>query len=55
MTYHTITSLEYELSKTIDLDLTFLWDRIDDPTANELGEVAENDDIRVTLGIGIEL
>jgi len=55
MTYHTITSLDYELTKSIDLDLSLLWDRIDDPIANELGETSNNDDIRITFGIGVEL
>ncbi|MCZ6675529.1 MAG: hypothetical protein O7C75_21585, partial [Verrucomicrobia bacterium] len=55
MTYHTITSFDYELTKTIDLDLSLLWDRIDDPTANEMGETSNNDDIRITLGIAVEL
>jgi hypothetical protein len=55
LTSHLITSLDFELTKSIDLDLSLIWDRIDDPTSNEIGETANPDDIRITLGIEVEL
>lgn len=55
LSFHTLTKLEYELTEIIDLDLALVWDRIEDPTSNEQGDIANNDDIRFTFGIGIDL
>ncbi len=55
LTFHAWTKFEFELSKLIDLELTFLWDRIENPVVTGNGVIPGNDDIRTTFGIGIEL
>ncbi|MBL4575089.1 MAG: DUF481 domain-containing protein [Opitutaceae bacterium] len=55
MTYHVLSTLEYELTKVIDLDFTILWDRIENPVRNEIGDLPGKDDFQMTVGIGIDL
>ena len=54
-TYHAWTKFAYELTDAIDLDITLLWDRTEDPVTNLDGTILGNDDLRTTFGIGIEL
>jgi hypothetical protein len=54
MTYHVLSTLEYELTKVIDLDFTILWDRIQNPVSNETGDIPEQDDFQLSVGIGID-
>jgi len=53
-THHFITTLESELTKVIDLDLSFVWDRIQYPTADEFGIVPEQDDYLFILALGVD-
>ena len=53
-TFHTLTKLEYELTRFLDLDISLIWDRIEDQVPNESGETISNDDYRVTVGIGLD-
>lgn len=55
LTIHTLTKLEFELSDNIDFELSFLWDRIDNPVATGDGTTLGQDDFRTTIGIGIDL
>jgi len=50
-THHIIATLENELTKDFDLDVSFIWDRIGNPTVDELQNIPEKDDIRFVLGI----
>jgi putative salt-induced outer membrane protein YdiY len=52
---HWISTLEFELTKKLDFDVSFVWDRVQDPVADEGGEVPEQDDYRLILGIGLDL
>jgi hypothetical protein len=39
-----VTALEIELTRRLDLDLSFVWDRIQDPKPEADGQVPEHDD-----------
>jgi putative salt-induced outer membrane protein YdiY len=52
--HHTEATLELELTSIIDLDLTFVWDRIEDPERESDGSQPDTDDFRLTAGLGIE-
>ena len=50
-THHVIATLETELTSKLDIDISFIWDRIDNPTADADGNVPVSDDYRMTLGL----
>ena len=53
-THHFVTALESELSKVLDLDLSFVWDRTQFPTADEFGNVPKQDDYQIIVALGID-
>jgi len=54
-THHTKASLEIELTGMLDLDLSLIWDRIQDPAPDENGIVPEQDDFGLYCGLTFEL
>jgi putative salt-induced outer membrane protein YdiY len=54
-THHLLTGLEFELTNLLDFDITFVWDRIQDPRELSDGTFPEQDDFRLTFGLGINL
>jgi hypothetical protein len=48
-------ALEIELTSRLDLDLSFVWDRIQNPKPEENGTVPDRDDFYLFFGIGFEL
>jgi len=53
--HHMLTGLEFELTSLLDFDVTFVWDRIQDPRENSDGTFPEQDDFQLTLGLGFDL
>jgi len=53
-THHFITTLETDLTGDIDLDLSFIWDRIEHPQADSDGIIPDKDDYQLIVGLGIE-
>ena len=54
-THHVRTALEIELTRRLDLDLSFVWDRIQDPKPEADGRVPDQDDFYFFFGIGFEI
>jgi putative salt-induced outer membrane protein YdiY len=54
-THHASAALEIELTRRLDLDLSFVWDRIQDPKPEADGRVPNQDDFYFFFGIGFEL
>jgi putative salt-induced outer membrane protein YdiY len=52
-THHTVATLSLDITKQIDLDVTFTWDRISDPKAGANGVVPKPDDFRLVVGFGV--
>ena len=52
--HHLLSVLSFDVWGPLDFDTTFVWDRIEDPAANEDGTIPESDDLRVTIGLGID-
>ncbi len=50
-THHVIATLENELTKDFDLDVSIIWDRINKPTVDQNQNIPEKDDLRFILGI----
>ena len=53
-THHMLTGLEFELTSLFDFDITLVWDRIQDPREASDGIFPEQDDFRLTFGLGID-
>jgi putative salt-induced outer membrane protein YdiY len=51
--HHTVTTLSLELTKRFDLDVSFVWDRTQDPIQQLGGAVPKQDDFRLILGLGV--
>jgi len=54
-THHLVTGLEFELTRVLDFDVSFIWDRIEDPRPDEDGIVPEQDDYRLVFFLGFDL
>lgn len=52
--HHMLISFETEWTKYLDFDITFVWDRTQDPRPVEDGTVPEQDDLRMVLGLGLD-
>jgi long-subunit fatty acid transport protein len=50
-THHIILTLESEITGSLDLDTSFIWDRTGNPTESADGTRPQPDDYRLTLGI----
>ena len=53
-TYHALFMFSFDVWKDLDLDIPFIWDRIDNPQPREDGSVPEPDDLRMNGGVGWE-
>lgn len=52
--HHMIGTFEIELTDSLDLDLSLVWDRIQSPRPNADGSVPRQDDYRMIVGIGYD-
>ncbi len=52
---HATGELSFEITDILDLDLTFTWDRVESPPADSNGDVPEQNDYRLTVGLSIGL
>jgi putative salt-induced outer membrane protein YdiY len=50
---HAVSTLSVELTKRFDLDVSFVWDRTQNPQPDSSGVVPQQDDYRLTLGLGV--
>lgn len=53
-THHSIATLETEITSWLDFDISFVWDRIQEPTANSDGTTPESDDYKLMFMVGLE-
>ena len=52
--HHMVLSFETDITKLIDLDVSWIWDRIENPRPATDGTVPEQDDFRTTVGLSFE-
>jgi len=52
--HHLVTTLESDLLSDLDLDISFVWDRVEDPQPAEDGTVPERDDFQLIVGVSYE-
>tara|TARA_B100000809_G_scaffold266793_1_gene331623 strand:+ start:5475 stop:6551 length:1077 start_codon:yes stop_codon:yes gene_type:complete len=52
--HHSRIGMEYELTDALDFNIYFIWDRTEKPQRDEAGVLPEQDDTRMTVGLGYE-
>lgn len=52
--HHLVTTLESDLLRDLDLDISIVWDRVEDPQPAEDGTVPEQDDFQLIVGVSYE-
>lgn len=52
--HHIKTGIEFELTNDFDLEISYIWDRIDKPIADEDGIVPKKEDSRFVIGLAYE-
>jgi putative salt-induced outer membrane protein YdiY len=53
-THHFLTSLSVDAFGPIDFDISFVWDRVQQPRPDSAGLVPKKDDYRLILGLGFD-
>ncbi len=53
-THHFISTLSSEILPDLDLDLSLIWDRVQDPRPDAEGIIPQQDDYQLVVGIGYE-
>ena len=51
--HHGVAKFEIELTKRFDLDVSLVWDRIQNPKQDSSGATPKQDDFRLILGLGV--
>jgi hypothetical protein len=52
-TYHGLATLEFEIHKHLDLEISLIWDRISNPQTDASGFTPLKDDFRLVTGLGV--
>ena len=53
-THHAQVMFAVEITKVIDLDVKLIWDRVESPTESADGVIPNKNDLRLTVGFGLE-
>jgi len=53
-THHFITALSTDITDDIDLDISFIWDRVQDPQVDSDNVVPYKNDYQLVVGLGVE-
>jgi putative salt-induced outer membrane protein YdiY len=52
--HHLLSTFSFDVWGPLDLDVTFGWDRVEQPTRRDDGTIPDSDDFRMSIGLGIE-
>ncbi len=52
-THHAVTTLEFEIKRHLNLDVSFIWDYLQDPQTRADGAVPQKSDYYLTVGFGV--
>jgi len=53
-THHAVTTLNFEIKRHLNLNVSFVWDYLQDPQAESNGRVPQHSDLRLSLGAGVK-
>ncbi len=52
--HHAVATVSVDMTKVLDLDVTFIWDRVGKPERDADGDTPEKDDFRLLVGVGFD-
>jgi hypothetical protein len=52
--HHAVSTLEFEIKRHLDLNVSFVWDYSQNPRSESSGDEPQHSDLRLNLGIGVE-
>ncbi|HTQ50133.1 MAG TPA: DUF481 domain-containing protein, partial [Candidatus Acidoferrales bacterium] len=52
-THHSVSTLEFEIKKHLNLDVSFIWDYLQSPEAKSNGSIPQKSDYYLTVGFGV--
>jgi hypothetical protein len=52
-THHAVTTLEFEIKRHLNLDVSFIWDYLQNPQRQSDGSIPEKSDRYLTVGLGV--
>lgn len=53
-THHGVVTFSVDITSRLDLDVSFIWDRISNPKVNADGTRSRPDDFRLVVGLGVD-
>jgi len=53
-THHAVSTLEFEIKRHLDLNVSFVWDYLQDPKTESSGVVPQHSDYRLIVGAGVK-
>jgi Protein of unknown function, DUF481 len=51
--HHAVTTLEFEIKRHLNLDVSFVWDYLQNPQTKSDGAIPEKSDRYLTVGLGV--
>ena len=52
-THHTVSTLEFEIKRHLNLDVSFIWDYLQNPQTRSDGDMPQKSDYYLTVGFGV--
>ncbi len=52
--HHIVSTLSMDLIRNLDLDISLIWDRTEEPQVDEAGETPEQDDFHFSVGLSYD-
>jgi hypothetical protein len=52
-THHTVTTLEFEIKRHLNLDVSMVWDYLQNPQVRSDGSLSQKSDLFMTVGLGV--
>ncbi len=52
-THHAVTTVEFEIKRHLNLDVSFIWDYLQNPQTRDGGSIPEKSDYYLTVGLGV--
>jgi putative salt-induced outer membrane protein YdiY len=52
--HHAVSTLEFEIKRHLDLNLSFVWDYLQNPQTGEDGVLPQRSDFRLNVGLGVD-
>jgi len=52
-THHAVSTLEFEIKRHLNLDVSFIWDYLQNPQPRDGGSIPEKSDYYLTVGFGV--